>query len=399
MSLKKSLILCSFLVQILPVAAQNQVVASLPDNGPTEHNYFPLQRHSYQHPLSNSSWRKAVNNLIRKDNPVDPFFSSGIERIDTTRTVVPLKIRKPDAKETTPLSLTGKIQNTKKESIRSGVFLNPHTPVQVSPDEPETRTNFAGLVSSGIIKKQVSASQKPQEISKSATAQPARTNTLRLVSLNRTENNIRPVQRSVEPVIRKPDPVQKTALTQAPKTNDKTTVRCNDYTVTKEQIRALISKIAREEGIDEKLAEAIAIVESNLGGNQISKAGAVGIMQLMPETAKELGVTDRCHPEQNIRGGLKYFKKLLDEFDSPLLALGAYNAGSRRVYERRGIPTNPETVGYIVKVLNHWLDFDTHLKDRRKSITGRSLAGVDDMIPETPTQNSEGWVGGQMISR
>jgi soluble lytic murein transglycosylase-like protein len=120
------------------------------------------------------------------------------------------------------------------------------------------------------------------------------------------------------------------------------------------EIAALVRKIAIEEGFDPDLAEAVAFVESGLGTRQESEAGALGIMQLMPGTAGDLGVSDRCDPEANIRGGVRYLKSLYDQFQDPLLMLAAYNAGSGRVYEKSGIPEFGETAKYVVKVMNRW---------------------------------------------
>ena len=120
------------------------------------------------------------------------------------------------------------------------------------------------------------------------------------------------------------------------------------------EIASLVRKIAAEVGFDPDLAEAVAFVESGLGERQESGAGALGIMQLMPGTASDLGVSDRCDPEANIRGGVRYLKALHDEFQDPLLMLAAYNAGSGRVYEKSGIPEFDETAKYVVKVMNRW---------------------------------------------
>jgi soluble lytic murein transglycosylase-like protein len=120
------------------------------------------------------------------------------------------------------------------------------------------------------------------------------------------------------------------------------------------EISTLVRAIAVEEGFDPDLAEAVAFVESSLGQRQESGAGALGIMQLMPETASDLGVADRCNPASNIRGGVRYLKSLYDQFQDPLLMLAAYNAGSGRVYEKSGIPEFDETAKYVVKVMNRW---------------------------------------------
>ena len=80
----------------------------------------------------------------------------------------------------------------------------------------------------------------------------------------------------------------------------------------------LVRKIAVEEGFDPDLAEAVAFVESSLGQRQESGAGALGIMQLMPGTAGDLGVADRCDPAENIRGGVRYLKSRSEEHTSEL---------------------------------------------------------------------------------
>ncbi|MFD1980820.1 lytic transglycosylase domain-containing protein [Mesorhizobium kowhaii] len=121
------------------------------------------------------------------------------------------------------------------------------------------------------------------------------------------------------------------------------------------QVSRLVRSIAQDEGFDANLVEAIAWAESDLGANQgPSKTGALGIMQLMPGTAADLGVSDRCDTEANVRAGIRYLKSLYDEFQDPLLMLAAYNAGPNNVYKAQGIPVNPETAEYIVKILNRW---------------------------------------------
>ncbi|RWX74877.1 lytic transglycosylase domain-containing protein [Neorhizobium lilium] len=119
-------------------------------------------------------------------------------------------------------------------------------------------------------------------------------------------------------------------------------------------VQEMVSTIATEEDLDPALALAVVDVESAGGRHQVSDAGAIGIMQLMPGTAADYGVTDRCDPQSNIRAGVRYLKKLYTEFDDPLLMLAAYNAGPERVYQKRGIPEFNETAQYIVKVMNRW---------------------------------------------
>lgn len=121
-----------------------------------------------------------------------------------------------------------------------------------------------------------------------------------------------------------------------------------------DRVADMVRTIATEEELDPDLALAVVDVESSRGRHQVSDAGAVGIMQLMPGTASDYGVTDRCDPESNIRAGVRYLKKLYGEFDDPLLMLAAYNAGPERVYQKGGIPEFKETAQYIVKVMNRW---------------------------------------------
>ena len=119
-------------------------------------------------------------------------------------------------------------------------------------------------------------------------------------------------------------------------------------------ILEMVKTIATEEKLDPDLALAVVDVESASGKRQTSDAGALGIMQLMPGTASDYGVTDRCDPQSNIRAGVRYMKKLYGEFDDPLLMLAAYNAGPERVYQKGGIPEFNETAQYVVKVMNRW---------------------------------------------
>ena len=121
------------------------------------------------------------------------------------------------------------------------------------------------------------------------------------------------------------------------------------------EIKKAIDQIARNIQIDPDLIKAIIMAES--GGNPfaISPKGALGLMQLMPETANELSVSNPFDPEENIRGGTKYLSWLLKTYNGDLLsALAAYNAGPGTVKKFGGIPPYPETINYIKRVLKYW---------------------------------------------
>lgn len=121
---------------------------------------------------------------------------------------------------------------------------------------------------------------------------------------------------------------------------------------------AYFKKAAKRYGVSESLLKAIAKAESNFNARDVSSAGAVGVMQLMPVTAKSLGVKDSYDPEQNIMGGAKCIKQKLKEFHGDVrLALAAYNAGSGAVKRNGGVPSYCKN--YINKVLSYKKAYET----------------------------------------
>ena len=121
------------------------------------------------------------------------------------------------------------------------------------------------------------------------------------------------------------------------------------------QIERLVSANANAWGVDPALVKAIIANESGFDANATSKTGAQGLMQLEPGTAAELGVNDAYDPAQNISGGTRYIRGLLDRFHGDLrLAIAAYNAGPGAVVKYNGIPPYAETQQYVENVLDSY---------------------------------------------
>ena len=120
-------------------------------------------------------------------------------------------------------------------------------------------------------------------------------------------------------------------------------------------LRSIIEEAARAYSLDPALVNAVIRVESSFNPYAVSRKGAQGLMQIMPETADSLGIRNVFNPRENIFGGCKYLRKLLDDHNGNLrLALAAYNAGPTAVKEYGGIPPYRETRNYIRKVLTHY---------------------------------------------
>lgn len=114
----------------------------------------------------------------------------------------------------------------------------------------------------------------------------------------------------------------------------------------------LIREVARRHRLDPALIKAVVHVESSFNPRAVSRKGALGLMQLMPETARRYGVRDPFDPVQNLSAGARHLRELLETYrHNKRLALAAYNAGRRAVERYRGIPPYPETRNYVYRVL------------------------------------------------
>lgn len=174
-----------------------------------------------------------------------------------------------------------------------------------------------------------------------------------------------------------------------------------------EAIEKLVRKAAIAEGIDDDFAVAVAKKESRLGRQRVSPVGAMGTMQLMPGTARELDVDQPCDPEQNIAAGVRYLRQMLDEFGGhPMLAAAAYNAGARRVHQHKGLPPYRETLNYVAAVIGDAAGIEVAFKDvgakKRNSVppAARAVRVQESAPTATPaeqpsrTRGTGPWVGG-----
>lgn len=118
------------------------------------------------------------------------------------------------------------------------------------------------------------------------------------------------------------------------------------------ELASAIKSAAQKHGVDPAVIKAVIRAESGFRSDAVSRTGAQGLMQLMPGTAKALGV-DPTDPEQNIDGGVKYLKQQIDRFGDLKLALAAYNAGPGSVAKYGGVPPYAETQRYIANVLRY----------------------------------------------
>ena len=171
-----------------------------------------------------------------------------------------------------------------------------------------------------------------------------------------------------------------------------------------ESLRELVQTEARRAGVDEKLALAILESKSSNGANLNSPRGARGPMMLMPQTAAQYGVKDICNPVENVRGSMLFLKDLAAEFQgNMMLVAAAYNAGSERVIQAKGVPANSETVRYVAAVTNQYYGLGDLSAPRGKHGAPRSH-GVQDVSEsesspagKSRSERDQQWIGGSVL--
>jgi len=142
----------------------------------------------------------------------------------------------------------------------------------------------------------------------------------------------------------------------------------------------IFSEASQQYDVPISLLKAVAKAESNFRADATSACGAMGVMQLMPGTAKSLGVTDPYDPAQNIMGGAKYLRTLLDQFDGNIPhAIAAYNAGPGNVKKYNGIPPFKETQNYVNKVIAYCADTSS-IDTTQNSIVSQFQTGLETTI-------------------
>lgn len=172
---------------------------------------------------------------------------------------------------------------------------------------------------------------------------------------------------------------------------------CGPSSATPENITRLVIESAQRHDVDAGFALAVVTAESQLDRLRNSPKDARGPMQLMPATAERFGVSDICDPAENIDGGVRYLRELIDEFRNPLLVAAAYNAGEDRVRQHGGIPPFQETVDYVAEVLNIQMGLEGTAQTARERGAGmdeqRAASNASGVITSRERRQ---WVGGVM---
>lgn len=148
------------------------------------------------------------------------------------------------------------------------------------------------------------------------------------------------------------------------------------------KIHEIVQQAAAQYQVDPLLVHAVIAVESNYNSHAVSPVGAQGLMQLMPGTARDLGVRDSFNAEENIRAGVKYLKDLQELYKDDRLALAAYNAGAGAVNKYKAIPPYKETQDYVYKVGRKYGEARHAAKATEIAAAAAALGRNEAMEPE-----------------
>ncbi len=172
-------------------------------------------------------------------------------------------------------------------------------------------------------------------------------------------HDVRPGPEDEEPEAASPD------VLEAPDVDEGATDTPATAPATRESLEPIIQEAAATHGVDADLLRAVIQTESNFNSLAQSHVGAQGLMQLMPRTARDLGVEDPFNARDNVFGGAKYLSRLIDRFKGNVpLALAGYNAGPAKVARHGGVPPFSETTGYVRKIGNILRETDSAFASR-----------------------------------
>lgn len=169
-------------------------------------------------------------------------------------------------------------------------------------------------------------------------------------------------------------------LVKVDQTHDKSRlIRVEDKSAVPPQIEKWIDEISQQQGVDPELVKAVAKTESNYNPYAVSNKGALGLMQLIPDTAKRFGVTNVFDAKQNIEGGVKFLKFLMGMFPNNLpYILAAYNAGENAVLKYKGIPPYRETQAYVRKISQTYSKKGSFLVASNQSVADDRITAYRD---------------------
>lgn len=177
------------------------------------------------------------------------------------------------------------------------------------------------------------------------------------------------------------------------KTEEFSDVLNQAFSAVSEDMDSIFEEAAKLFDLPVNLLKAVAKTESGFDANAVSRSGAMGVMQLMPQTAKSLGVTDPFDARQNIMGGAKYLKSTLDQFGDVTLALAAYNAGPGNVQKYGGVPPFAETQNYVRKVASY-MEGDDLLANQTVQTKGAAGDIVADIVKLSQLSQTASLLGG-----